>query len=343
MKDVKGKKVFVGISGGVDSSVTAALLQKAGADVYGIFIKGWYPAGMPCTWSEDRRDAMRVAAHLGIPFHTLDASLEYKKFVIDYLIREYGAGRTPNPDIMCNKEIKFGVFYDFAKKQGADYIATGHYSQNKEGKIYRGVDSEKDQSYFLWAISPSALAMTLFPLGGFHKEQVRILAQEFALPTAQKKDSQGICFLGEISVADFLKSECQVVDGNAVDEAGALVGVHDGALLYTLGERIALRGTQQGPWYVQAKNLEENTIVVSKERIVSSTTNALAISNQNFFTLPDSNEVITAHYRYHGPVLSGTYADRIFTATTQLPEAIPAGQSLVLYRNAQLLGGGIIC
>ena len=209
MKDVVGKTVFVGLSGGVDSSVTALLLQKAGAKVQGVFIQGWYPENMPCTWKEDRMDAMRVAAQLQIPFHTLDASREYKKSVIDYLLREYKAGRTPNPDIMCNRDVKFGAFYTFARMHGADFIATGHYARVEDDALLKGVDGDKDQSYFLWAIAKSTLASILFPLGGYTKKEVRDVALKHSLPTAQKKDSQGICFLGNISIEDFLQAEFQ--------------------------------------------------------------------------------------------------------------------------------------
>jgi len=185
--DVKGKKIYVGLSGGVDSAVSAALLQQAGAQVTGVFIKGWYPPGMPCTWAAERRDAMLVAARLHIPFETCDARAEYKKEVIDYLLSEYRAGRTPNPDVMCNKEVKFGAFYRFAKAAGADAIAMGHYRSG-----------EKDQSYFLWAVPKDILNATLFPVGKYAKEEVRALAKQFDLPVAEKKDSQGICFLGSV-------------------------------------------------------------------------------------------------------------------------------------------------
>src|SRR3989344_6303972 len=210
MQDVRGKSVFVALSGGFDSAVSAALLKEAGAQVTGVFIKGWYPPGMPCTWAAERRDAMRVAAHLHIPYLTLDASVEYKKSVIDYLIAEYRAGRTPNPDVMCNREVKFGAFYRFAKEHGADAIATGHYRAG-----------EKDQSYFLWAVPKDILNATLFPVGKMEKIEVRKLAKKFNLPVAKKKDSQGICFLGSVSVKEFLEQE---------------FGSDNPALLYTIGQ-----------------------------------------------------------------------------------------------------------
>src|SRR3989344_5375442 len=172
--NVRGKKIFVGLSGGVDSAVSAALLKRAGALVTGVFIKGWYPPGLNCTWANERRDAMRVAARLHIPFRTLDASAEYKKSVIDYLVAEYRAGRTPNPDVMCNREVKFGAFYRYAKAQGADLIATGHYRSG-----------EKDQSYFLWAVPKDILDETVFPVGNLEKSEVRALAKKCALPVAE--------------------------------------------------------------------------------------------------------------------------------------------------------------
>ncbi|HET9641300.1 MAG TPA: tRNA 2-thiouridine(34) synthase MnmA, partial [Candidatus Paceibacterota bacterium] len=178
--DVSGKRIFVGLSGGVDSAVSAARLKEEGAAVTGVFLKGWYPPGMPCTWAEERRDAMRVAARLRIPFITLEAGAEYKKSVIEYLLSEYKAGRTPNPDVMCNRDIKFGVFHRFAKSQGADAIATGHYRAG-----------EKDQTYFLWAVPKDILAETIFPVGHMDKKDVRKLAEHFRLPVAEKRDSQG--------------------------------------------------------------------------------------------------------------------------------------------------------
>lgn len=337
---VRGKKVFVGLSGGVDSAVTAALLKQQGADVYGVFIKGWYPPELSCTWAEDRRDAMRVAAHLAIPFHTLDASAAYKQSVIDYLIQEYGAGRTPNPDIMCNREVKFGAFYRFAKEHGADYLATGHYARVENGTLLRGIDPEKDQSYFLWAISPEALAMTLFPLGGMKKEQVRQKARELRLPNAMKRDSQGICFLGPVSMDDFLRAELPHEVGVAKDEAGRVIGTHDGVLLHTLGERIALADADPGPWYVVAKDISANTLTVSKERRTERAPQELSLHQVNAFS--DLSGDVEAQYRYHGPRIRGTMNGLTFIPHDPLTEPIAHGQSLVLYTGDTVIGGGII-
>ncbi len=337
------KRIYVGLSGGVDSAVTAALLQKEGHEVTGVFIKGWYPEGMPCTWAQDRQDAMRVAARLGIPFITLDASLEYKKAVIDYLIAEYREGRTPNPDIMCNREVKFGAFYSFAKARGADAIATGHYAKTIDGNLYCGVDEAKDQSYFLWAVPSDVLGYVQFPLGGFRKEYVRTLAKKFKLPVATKRDSQGICFLGSISVEEFLLKELGSSEGQAFDESGRLIGTHKGAVLYTLGERVALAGATPGPWYVLAKDIAANTITVSHGSAKKRSQEAIALAQVNLFetTMP---AVVEAQYRYHGARIVGSFdtATNTFHPTQALTEPVARGQSLVLYDKERCLGGGII-
>jgi tRNA-specific 2-thiouridylase len=343
MKQIAGKNVFVGLSGGVDSAVSAALLQNAGANVTGVFIKGWDPPGMPCSWAADRRDAMRVAAHLGIPFHTLDASAEYKKGVIDYLLSEYAAGRTPNPDIMCNREVKFGAFYQFAKKNGADYIATGHYAQTEKGSLLRGVDDSKDQSYFLWAIPQESLLHTLFPVGGMPKSEVRTLAEKFKLPVAAKRDSQGICFLGSISVDEFLRQELGTKEGTAVDESGEEVGAHDGAVLYTLGARISLQNAAPGPWYVVRKDLENNLLTVRHgDAELAAPSGSLTLREENWFDAKLLAGAVEAQYRYHGPRIAGRYANHAFIPNEPLREPVAAGQSLVLYVGNTCIGGGII-
>src|SRR3989344_1587298 len=310
--DVKGKRVFVGLSGGVDSAVSAALLQEAGAKATGVFIKGWYPPGIPCTWARERQDAMRVAARLHIPFETLDASAAYKQGVIDYLLAEYRAGRTPNPDVMCNREVKFGAFYRYATAQGADYIAMGH---------YRG--GEKDQTYFLWAVPKEILAKTLFPVGGMEKGAVRALAKRFNLPVAEKRDSQGICFLGSVSVKDFLRTELG----------------DNPAILYTIGERV------EGG-YVVGKDIEKGTI-----KVAGTPPNAKEIRFFHENWTGSWGGSLTAQYRYHGPQVSGRILDircpthpmsYIFESDEMLPEMPAPGQSVVFYRGDELLGGGII-
>lgn len=340
--DVRGKSVYVGLSGGVDSAVTAALLQRAGATVTGVFIKGWYPPGMPCTWAQDRRDAMRVAACLQIPFQTLDASLEYKKSVIDYLLREYKEGRTPNPDIMCNRDVKFGAFYRYARERGADLIATGHYARRSDtGSLLRGVSSAKDQSYFLWAVPREALGMTLFPLGDMEKSEVRRLAERFDLPVCDKPDSQGICFLGDISVEDFLREEFETKPGTAIDESGNVVGMHTGAMLHTLGERVRIEG-EPGPWYVTAKDIAANVLHVAHEPKKLEGTGAFVITETNWLTDP-RGKALTAQYRYHGPTVAAEVSeDRSSVRLLNLTEVVASGQSIVLYTGDELIGGGII-
>jgi tRNA-uridine 2-sulfurtransferase len=309
MAGIKGKRVFVGLSGGVDSAVSAALLKEQGALVTGVFIKGWYPPGMSCTWAAERRDAMRVAARLGIHFLTLDASAEYKKSVIDYLLAEYRAGRTPNPDVMCNRDVKFGAFYRFAKSLGADAIATGHYRSG-----------EKDQSYFLWAVPKDILAAALFPVGALEKSAVRALALRFNLPVAEKKDSQGVCFLGSVSVEEFLRAE---------------FGNDNPALLHTIGQRIPLPG---GPWYVVGKDVEKGKVEIAKTRAASA--RKIYFRDANWFGDPAT--ATEAQYRYRGPRIRGRVENDRFLSDQPLPEIPAPGQSIVFYRNHELMGGGII-
>lgn len=342
--NVAGKKVYAGLSGGVDSAVSAYLLKKAGALVTGVFIKGWYPPGYPCSWKEDRRDAMRAAAHLHIPFVTLDASAAYKQGVIDYLLREYQAGRTPNPDIMCNREVKFGTFYDFAMRSGADYIATGHYAQMNRSALMRGSDAAKDQSYFLWAVPKEAFNHTIFPIGSLPKPDVRKIARGAGLPNARKRDSQGICFLGSISVEDFLTQELGSEQGAALDPQGSVVGAHSGVLLHTIGERVTLTGEYPGPWYVLAKNVATNTLTVSHERTHALPTTAIHLLDTNWLADVAADSLLTAQYRYRGPRIEGHLNTNTlcFTPTHALSETLAQGQSLVVYRGEQCIGGGII-
>jgi len=306
MQNVKGKKVFVGLSGGVDSAVSAALLAEGGAEVVGVFIKGWYPPELPCTWAEDRRDAMRVAAHLGIPFVTLNASKEYKESVIDYLLSEYRAGRTPNPDIFCNRDIKFGVFYQYAMAHGADFIATGHYRSG-----------EKDQTYFLWAVPKEVLAKTIFPVGDMDKKDVRNLARRLDLPVADKPDSQGICFLGSVSVEEFLKAE---------------LGSDNPALLYTIGQR------KDGA-YVVSKDVAAKTVTTSPLRAPTDLS-PIPFITPNWFLEPE--QATGALLRYRGREVGGQIQGAAFIPS-ELPEEVPVpGQSIVFYHGSHLVGGGII-
>ena len=243
------KTVYLGLSGGVDSGVSAALLKERGYEVVGVFIKIWSPEWLGCTSREDRLDAMRVAAHLDIPFREIDLTEKYKKEVVDYMIHEYKIGRTPNPDVFCNKYIKFGVFFDWAISQGADFVATGHYARvkNENGvfKMLSGKDQNKDQSYFLWTLSQKQLSKTLFPVGDLEKTEVRTLAKGYKLPNAERKDSQGLCFVGPVDVKDFLAQYVPQKTGDVIDEKGNIIGTHQGAFFFTIGERHGFYGHEK--------------------------------------------------------------------------------------------------
>lgn len=342
--------VFVGLSGGVDSSVTAAQLQKEKRAIRGVFLKGWYPENIPCTWKEDRQDAMRVAAHLGIPFSTLDLTKEYKESVIDYLINEYKEGRTPNPDVLCNRDIKFGAFLNWAKANGADKVATGHYArvEEKDGffRLYKGKDLKKDQSYFLYALTQNELAHILFPLGDIEdKSKTRTLAKKYSLPVAEKRDSQGLCFIGHVDIESFLREYIPITKGKVLTVDGKEVGEHEGVEVYTLGQRHGFSAKDNEPTYVLAKDLESNTIVVgSKKEQEDRAPHELTITNMTWtYSFPEG-EGITAQYRYHGPeipVTSLTEEGKVAFAE-KLSEIPAAGQILVFYRGEECLGGGTI-
>ncbi len=360
-KDTKKKaKVFVGLSGGVDSSVAAALLQKEGFDVTGVFIKVWQPPFLPCTWREERRDAMRVAAHLDIPFYTFDLEKEYKKEVVDYMVGEYKEGRVPNPDVMCNKTIKFGAFLDKALAAGADFIAMGHYArieqtgEEKSGVskhlLLKGVDENKDQSYFLWTLTEEELHRTLFPIGVYEKKEVRLLAKKFGLPTSQKKDSQGLCFIGKVEMKDFLKHYIDEKPGDVIDKKGTVIGRHEGSWFYTIGQRhgfnITKKSTHELPYYVVGKDVQANTITVAHQQIEEGfAKKEITLKECNWNEVPQKGKRLRAKTRYRQApqvcsILSlGKNGAQVVFA---LPQNVAPGQSLVLYDGDRCLGGGIV-
>ncbi|MEK7463869.1 MAG: tRNA 2-thiouridine(34) synthase MnmA [Patescibacteria group bacterium] len=344
------KKVYVGMSGGVDSSVSAALLKKAGYEVVGVFIKVWQPDWITCTWKEDRLDAMRVAAKLEIPFETLDLEKEYKEGVVDYMIREYKSGRTPNPDVMCNRYVKFGGFFNWAMKQGADFVATGHYAQIKAGKLVAGDDKNKDQSYFLWTLTKDQLSKTLFPVGNIEKPEVRKHAKKFKLPNADKKDSQGLCFIGKIDIKDFLSHYIEPKRGDVLDENGNVIGEHDGAFFFTIGERhgftITKKSSHDQPYYVIAKNLEKNAITVANKTTEGSLPNGikkttLSDINWNQGSVP-LNKILLARSRYREELQEVKFTDQKTVEFVKPQYTLSAGQSLVVYDGEACLGGGIL-
>ncbi len=261
-----GKKVFVGLSGGVDSSVAALLLQKEGYEVVGVHLRCWNQGGCD---EKEAEDARRVAGVLGIPFYVFNLEKEYKEAVVDYMIDGYRRGLTPNPDVMCNKEVKFGLFLKRALELGADYVATGHYvyrTETADGtQLWAAKDKNKDQSYFLWTLTPDQLRHSLFPLGRLTKPQVRKIAAKNKLPTAAKKDSQGICFLGQVSLDDFLGAYLPERAGAVVNAKGERIGSHRGVQFYTVGQRHGLAIPGQKPYYIAGKNADSNEITVVEE------------------------------------------------------------------------------
>lgn len=364
MSKMSGKKVYVGLSGGVDSSVSALLLKKAGYDVTGVFIKVWQPDWITCTWKEDRLDAMRVCAALDVPFITLDLENEYKKEVADYMLDEYKAGRTPNPDVMCNKHVKFGAFFDWAMKQGADYIATGHYAQVKKMfdgtfALLKGNDTNKDQSYFLWTLTQRQLSHTLFPIGHLEKPEVRKIAEKNNLITASKKDSQGLCFIGKVDMKDFLKQYIEEKEGEVLNEKREVIGKHPGAIFFTIGERhgftITKKGSTDEPYYVVSKNIQANTITVShktsfrnekvhgaKDNNPAPGTKEIKLEKVNWMReVPKTVKTYTARARYRQTLEECTIEENVVTFETP-QSAISPGQSIVVYDKDECIGGGII-
>ncbi|MEK7128501.1 MAG: tRNA 2-thiouridine(34) synthase MnmA [Patescibacteria group bacterium] len=363
---MRKKVVFIGLSGGVDSAVSAALLQKAGYEVVGVFIRTWHPEFLECNEEEERHDAMRVAAHLDIPFLSFDFENIYKKEVADYMIREYKSGRTPNPDVMCNKEVKFGAFLKKALLMGADYIATGHYTQNKNLFIKKGIDVLKDQTYFLWTLKKEQLKKILFPIGNLKKTEVRKLAKKFKLPVAEKKDSQGICFLGAVDLKEFLKHYIKEKKGEVVlvgsvgegNKKDYVIGYHHGVFFSTLGERhgftITKKNPNDGPYYVVGKDVKKNILVVSQYPLRfqhlplnrGRVGRGISLKNTNWISeIPDPNKTYTAQIRYHGeflPCKVKCSTLRVTQVVFTKPVLVAAGQSVVIYDGDVCVGGGVV-
>lgn len=334
------------MSGGVDSSLTAALLVEQGYRVTGVYMKNWTQdlPGMKCPWAEDLADAKRVAVKLGIDFKVYDFEAEYRHKVVEYMIDEYKLGRTPNPDIMCNQEVKFKLFLESALEDGADMIATGHYAQTKDGELLKAVDENKDQTYFLYRVTSDALRKTLFPLGGFTKPEVRTMAQDRGLVTADKKESMGICFVGQIGIREFLSQYVTTKPGNIIDnDTNEVVGHHDGALFYTLGQRHGLDVGGGLPYYVVAKNVDKNIVYVSQNiNDESIWRKEVDLSHVHWInTSPEDGATVQARIRHRAELVEAVIGDNTLRLT-QEQRAITPGQSVVLYRGEVCLGGGII-
>ncbi len=304
--------VYVGMSGGVDSSVTAALLKEQGYSVVGVYMKNWSQdiPGMACTWKEDYQDAKRVAVQLGIDFKMYDFEGEYKQKVVDYMIAEYRSGRTPNPDVMCNQEIKFKLFLSTALADGADMIATGHYSRILNSQLLTAKNKDKDQSYFLYRVTETALAKSLMPIGEFKtKEEVRHIAKKMGLATADKKDSQGICFVGRVGIREFLEQYVTAEPGPLIDQHGLIVGEHDGAIFYTTGQRHGMRVGGGLPYYVIGKDMSKNEVYVTTnlndDGLWRST---IQLSDVHWINeQPDVNRPFQIRTRYRAPLVGARF------------------------------------
>jgi tRNA-specific 2-thiouridylase len=377
-------RVVVGLSGGVDSSVAAYLLQQEGHEVIGVFMKNWHDTDVTiseeCPWEEDSKDALLVADKLGIPFHTIDFSEEYYERIVSYMFREYESGRTPNPDVLCNREIKFDSFLKHAIKLGADYVATGHYCRKRETEsgfeLLAGKDGNKDQSYFLCQISQDQLAKALFPIGELEKPEVRRIAKEQDLVTADKRDSQGLCFIGKVKLPDFLKQQLKEKKGNVVEVRrdwsgfenklgtteehsfsetdGKVIGEHIGAHFYTIGQRKGLSiGGYVNPLFIIQTNTETNTVYVGEgEDHQGLSRPGLLIQEEDIHWVKDADKMevgaskpVEARIRYRQPLFGATLIKlesglEIKFDSTQ--KAVAKGQFAAWYAGDVLVGSGVI-
>lgn len=361
MNSNKQKVVYVGLSGGVDSSVSALLLKEKGYKVVGVFIDTWQPDFLDCSTKEDRVDAMKVCALLNIPFKTFDAKKEYRNKVAEYMIEEYRVGRTPNPDVMCNRYVKFGLFFDWAVSEGADFIATGHYCQTKklinsdgtdEFHLLKGKDSNKDQSYFLWAVPVDVFSRVIFPVGDIVKSKVREIAQTNKLPTAQKKDSQGICFLGKVDIKSFLSHYIKPKKGDVINREGEVIGYHDGAHFYTVGQRhgftVEKKTPNSSPYYVTQKDVAKNTLEVSQSPQQEKRAEEISLTKENWITKSTLKEfeskklTCMTRYRQKETPCQLKFNKEILSVILDRPQQVALGQSIVIYNGERCLGGGII-
>lgn len=342
-------KVYVGMSGGVDSSLSAALLVEQGYDVTGVYMKNWSQdlPGMKCPWAEDLADAKRVAVKLGIDFKIFDFENEYKHKVVDYMIDEYKKGRTPNPDIMCNQEIKFKLFLEAALDDVADLIATGHYARVKDGVLKKAIDNNKDQTYFLYRVTGEALAKTLFPIGEYTKPQVREMAAARGLSTASKKDSQGICFVGQIGIREFLSQYVMQKPGDIIDKkTGKVLGRHDGAIFYTLGQRHGLDLGGGLPYYVVGKDMERKEVYVTTDiNDESLWTNKIKLTDIHWVNDAPSDGDYQIRVRHRAPLINAVLQhsdDSVILSLDNPDRTIASGQSVVIYDDEIVVGGGIV-
>lgn len=356
-KELKDTKVVIGMSGGVDSSVAALLLKEQGYDVIGIFMKNWDEKDDLgyCTSDEDYADVRKVCDQIGIPYYTVNFEKEYWDRVFTYFLEEYKRGRTPNPDVMCNKEIKFKAFLDYAMKIGADYLATGHYAQvdfhDGEYRLLRGVDKNKDQTYFLCTLGQKQLSKAMFPVGNLTKSEVRDIAKRAGLKTAEKKDSTGICFIGERDFNEFLSKYLPAQPGDIKSLEGEVVGRHDGLMYYTLGQRkgLGIGGTGTGePWFVESKDLVNNVLYVVQGSDHPALLSYGLMATDLYWVsdkVKEDNFECTAKFRYRQPDQKVTVklVDDSCIVIFDVPQkAVTPGQEVVFYDGESCLGGGTI-
>ena len=360
---MKNKRVVLGMSGGVDSSVAAILLKEQGYEVIGVFMKNWEEKddNGNCMAEEDYKDVVTVAEQLDIPYYSVNFVKEYWDKVFTYFLDEYKKGRTPNPDVMCNKEIKFKAFLDYAIKLGADYVATGHYAriihEEKDGKIksvmLRGIDDNKDQTYFLCQLSQKQLEKVLFPIGEYTKPQIRGIAEKYNLATAKKKDSTGICFIGERDFNEFLSKYLPAKGGNIVNTEGKILGKHNGLMYYTIGQRkgIGIGNSKEGtgePWFVVDKNLETNELIVTQGDKSVLYSKGLIATDFNFINMEDMEFPLecTVKFRYRqsdSKAVIKKLSDEKYEVLFDEPQkAVTPGQIVVAYKSEVCLGGGVI-
>lgn len=344
-------QVYIGLSGGVDSAVSAALLVQQGYKVVGVYMQNWTQdvGGVECPWRQDLADARAVGACLGIQVKVYDFQEEYRQAVVDTMVAEYQAGRTPNPDVLCNQFIKFKLFAETARADGADLIATGHYARTQDGHLLQAADAAKDQTYFLYRVNQEVLRYTLFPLGNLTKPEVRALATKLRLPNAAKPDSQGICFVGQVGIREFLSSNIKTTPGPIIETAtGQVVGQHSGAIFYTIGQRHGLGVGGGRPFYVTGKDMAINTVYVTADNADTTLdTTQFAISDCHWIGgQPPAAKSYQIRVRHRGQLVDGHLepsTKQTYRVTLANPErAVAAGQSAVVYDGDEVLGGGII-
>ena len=356
---VAGKRVILGLSGGVDSAVAAILLQQAGAEVQALHMTNWEDDDGYCTAADDLQDARAVCEQLGIPLHHVNFSKQYADQVFTYFLDEYKAGRTPNPDVLCNREIKFGVFRDYAKRLGGELLATGHYAQSAtvdgHGALFKGADAGKDQSYFLHAVSAEALAETVFPLGDIEKGDVRKIARDAGLTIHDKKDSTGICFIGERPFREFLATYLPANPGRMRTPGGEDMGEHQGLMYYTLGQRQGLgiggrNDRSEDPWYVVGKNLDDNELIVAQGEHKMLFSDWLIATDASWIGAAPAGLAnglrCRAKVRYRqadqGCVVKALDDDRVEVRFDERQKAVAPGQFVVFYDENRCLGGAVI-